>query len=136
MELWKMGVLTADRAGAVFTLLPFSGQGKIANIPHHSSASDMKLQAKRSPVDFLPDGDPDKPSWKRAESVEFDTAASGNSHFPAISTRVSSVWTAKHIYFLFLAAPAPLTFHPANARTERGGRFGGLRVAEFCRTPQ
>src|SRR5256885_4766078 len=95
--LKKKNVLTAALVGAVFTMLPFSGQGKIANIRQHSYASDMKLQAKRSPVYFLPDGDPYKPSCKRAESVEFDTAASGNSHFPEISTRVSSVWTAKHI---------------------------------------
>ena len=102
MELWKIGVLTGALAGAVFTMLPFSGQGKIANIPQHSYASDMQLQAKRSAVDFPLDGDPDKPSWKHAESVEFDTDASGKFHFPESSTRVASLWTATHIYFLFL----------------------------------
>src|SRR5207244_13288821 len=101
MELWKMGVLTAALAGAVFTILPFSGQGEIATIPQHSYASGTKLQAKRSPVDFLPDGDPHKPSWKHAEPVEFDTDASGTSHSPEISTRLSSVCTAQNVYFLF-----------------------------------
>src|SRR5205807_9049858 len=101
MELWKMGVLTGALAGAVFTMLPFSGQGKIANLLQHSYASDMKLQAKRSAVDFLPDGDPEKHSWKHAESVEFDTDVSGKSRFPEISTRVASVWTEQNVYFLF-----------------------------------
>ena len=101
MELWKIGVLTGALAGDVFTMLPFSGQGKIANIAQHSYASDMQLQAKRSAVDFLPDGDPEKPSWKHAESVEFDTDASGKFHFPEISTRVSSVWTETYVYFFF-----------------------------------
>src|SRR5437879_7552536 len=96
-----MGVLTGALAGAVFTMVPFSGQGKIANIPQHSYASDMQLQAKRSAVDFLPDGDPEKPSWKHAESVEFDTDASGNSPFHEFQTRATSVWTETYVYFFF-----------------------------------
>src|SRR5258708_17870863 len=101
MELWKIRVLTSALAGAAFTLLPLSGLGQIATMPQQSYASDMKLQSKRSVIDFLPDGDSSKPSWKQAESVEFDTSASGKSQFAASSTRVASVWTATHIYFLF-----------------------------------
>ena len=88
-------------AAAALTLLHSSDRGQIAAIPQQSYASDMQLQARRSSVDFLPDGDPAKPYWKHAESVEFDTDASGKSHFPEIATRVASVWTETHIYFFF-----------------------------------
>src|SRR5438876_1181409 len=101
MALWRIAVLTVALSGPAFILLLFSGQCQTATLSQQSYASDLQLQAKRSPVDFLPDGDPAKPSWKHAESVEFDTAASGKSHFPEIATRVASVWTKTHIYFLF-----------------------------------
>ena len=101
MALWKIEVLTGALAGATFTLLPFSGLGQIGTRPQQSYASGMQLQAKRFPTDFLPDGDSSKPSWKHATPVGFDTGASGNSHYPEISTRVASVWTETHIYFFF-----------------------------------
>src|SRR2546426_1768447 len=101
MVIWKIGVLTVVLAAAALTLLHSSDRRQIAAIPQQSYASDMQLQARRSSVDFLPDGDPAKPYWKHAESVEFDTDASGKSHFPEIATRVASVWTETHIYFLF-----------------------------------
>src|SRR5256886_13125056 len=136
MELWKMGVLTGALAIAAFTMLPFSGQGKIANIPQHSYASDMQLQAKRSPVDFPPDGDPDKPSWKHAESVEFDTDASGKSHFPDISTRVSSVWTETYVYFFFWCRYDSLNVYESeDAKVERW-RLWDRDVAEVFLNPQ
>src|SRR5437867_7699003 len=99
MALRKIGVLTGALVGAAFTLLPFSGLGQIATIRQQSYASDMQLQAKRSPMDFVLDADSSKPSWKHAESVKFGTDASGKSHFPEIATRVASVWTETHIYF-------------------------------------
>ena len=136
MELWKMGVLTGALAIAAFTMVPFSGQGEIATIPQHSYASGTKLQAKRSPVDFLPDGDPDKPSWKHAESVEFDTDASGNSHFPEISTRVSSVWTAKHIYFLFLCRYDSLNVYSGEDPKVERWQLWDRDVAEVFLNPQ
>src|SRR5260370_27404306 len=101
MAIWKMGVLTVTVAGAAFTLLHSSDSGQIATVVQQPYASNMQLQAKRSSVDFLPDGDSSKPSWKHSESVEFDTEVSGTSHSPQISTRVASVWTETHIYFLF-----------------------------------
>src|SRR2546429_4085578 len=93
MVLWKIEALIGALAGAVFALFPFSCPGQIAAMPQQSYASDVQLQAKRSPVDFLPDGDRSKPSWKHAKSVEFDHDASGQSHYPQLSTRVASVWT-------------------------------------------
>jgi alpha-galactosidase len=101
MFLWRMGVLIGVLAGAVFTLLPFSYPGQIATLPQQAYISDMQLLAERSQVDFQPDGDLSKPSWKHAQSVEFDHDASGKSQYPEVSTRVASVWTEANIYFLF-----------------------------------
>jgi len=101
MAIWKIGVLTITVAGAAFTLFHSSDRGQVATVVQRSYASNMQLQAKRSSVDFLPDGDSSKPSWKHSESLEFDTEVSGESHFPEISTRVASVWTETHVYFFF-----------------------------------
>jgi len=101
MALWKMGVLTGVLTWATFTFPPFWGPGQLATIPQQSYASDMQLEAKRFSLDFLPDGDSSKPSWKHTTSVEFDTGASGSPHYPEISTRVASVWTETYVYFFF-----------------------------------
>src|SRR5260370_40337410 len=101
MVLWKIGVSIDTLAGAAITLLPFSCTGQIAAIPQQSDASDVQLQARRSTVDFLPGGDLSKPSWKRAKSAVFDHDASGNSHYPELSTRDASVWTETYIYFFY-----------------------------------
>jgi Carbohydrate family 9 binding domain-like len=101
MALWRKAVLIGVLAGVVFTLLPFSCPGQIATIPQQSYVGDMQLLSERSHVDFRPDGDFSKPSWKHAESAEFDHDASGNPHYPEVSTRVASVWTETNIYFLF-----------------------------------
>ena len=101
MVNWKMAVLIGALAGAAFTLLPFSSTGQIATIGQQAYTSDAELQAKRSPVDFVADGDATKPSWRQAKSVEFDNDASGKPHYPDIPTQVASVWTETHVYFFF-----------------------------------
>jgi hypothetical protein len=63
--------------------------------------SDVQLPIKRSPADFLADGDLSKSAWIHVDSVEFDHDASGKSHYPEISTCVASVWTEGYIYFAF-----------------------------------
>jgi alpha-galactosidase len=103
MFRWKIGVLLASLAGATFTLLLISCPAQLVSMPQQSYAADIQLPSKRSPVDFLPDGDLSKPSWKHAKSVEFDYDASGKSHHPELSTRLASLWTETHIYFAFWA---------------------------------
>ena len=136
MELWRIGVLTAALAGAAFTLLPFSGLGQIATIQQQSYVSDMQLLAKRSPMDFVADGDPSKPSWKHAQSVEFDTDASGKSHFPEISTRVASVWTERHIYFFFWCRYDSLNVYQGEDPKVERWQLWDRDVAEVFQNPQ
>jgi alpha-galactosidase len=101
MILWKLGAFAGALAGAALAMLSFANPSQIAGPPQQSYTSDMRLEAKRSPADFLPDGDFNKPPWKHARSVKFDNDASGRSHYPEVSTRVASVWTETHIYFFF-----------------------------------
>jgi hypothetical protein len=136
MALWKMGALAGALAGTAFTLLPFSGLGQIATIPQQSYASDMQLQARRSPVDFVPDGDPSKPSWKHAEAIGFDTDASGKSHFPEISTRVASVWTETHIYFFFWCRYDSLNVYQGEDPQVERWQLWDRDVAEVFLNPQ
>src|SRR2546426_1199881 len=136
MVIWKIGVLTVVLAAAALTLLHSSDRGQIAAIPQQSYASDMQLQARRSSVDFLPDGDPAKPSWKHATSVEFDTSASGKSHFPEISTRVASVWTATHIYFLFSCRYDSLNVYQGEDPKVERWQLWDRDVAEVFLNPQ
>ena len=103
MLRWKITVVLASLAAAAFTLLPFSFPGQISTPPPTSYASDIQIQSKHSPVDFLPDGNLSKPSWKLAKSVKFDSDSSGKSHYPELSTRIASLWTGKYIYFAFWA---------------------------------
>src|SRR5437660_9935738 len=96
----------------------------------------MQLQAKRPAVDFLPDGDPEKPSWKHAESVEFDTDSSGNCHCPAISARVSSVWTETYVYFFVWCRYESLNVYSGeDPRVERW-QLWDRDVAEVFLNPQ
>jgi len=136
MVLWKIEALIGALAGAVFTLLPFSCPGQIAAMPQQSYASDVQLQAKRSPVDFLPDGDRSKPSWKHAKSVEFDHDASGQSHYPQLSTRVASVWTETHIYFFFWCSYDSLNVYEGEDRAVERWQLWDRDVVEVFLNPQ
>jgi len=72
-----------------------------ASAPEQAYSSSVQAEAKHSSVDFVPDGDLTKPSWKHAKWLEFDNDASGKLHYPEAVTRVASLWTETHIYFAF-----------------------------------
>jgi alpha-galactosidase len=123
-------------AGAVLTLLPFSSPGRIVTILQESYVSDVQLRAKRSPADFLPDGDLSKPSWKHAQSVEFDYDASGKSRYPEVSTRVASVWTETHIYFSFWCRYDSLNIYEGEDPAVERWQLWDRDVAEVFLNPQ
>ena len=95
----KTGVFIGLLTAAAW--LPLGCPRQIAAGRQQSYSSDMQLEAKRSPADFLPDGNLSKRSWQHAKSVEFDRDASGTSRYPEISTHIASLWTETHIYFVF-----------------------------------
>ncbi len=136
MVNWKIGALIGALATAAFTLLPFSNAGLIAATPQQSYASNVQLHAKRSSVDFVPDGDSSKLAWKQAKWAEFDNDASGNSHFPEISTRVASVWTETHIYFLFWCRYDSLNVYQGEDPKAERWQLWDRDVAEVFLNPQ
>ena len=136
MVLSRVGVLLWALAGAVLTLLPFSSPGPIVTMLQESYVSDVQLRAKRSPADFLPDGDLSKPSWKHAKSVEFDYDASGKSHYPEVSTRVASVWTETHIYFSFWCRYDSLNIYEGEDPALERWQLWDRDVAEVFLNPQ
>jgi len=101
MVFRKTVALISAFGAAFFTLLELSRPSQAPGTSRQPYASDVQLKIKRSLADFAPDGDLSKPSWKRAESVEFDHAASGKVHYPEVSTRVAALWTEAYIYFSF-----------------------------------
>jgi len=136
MVLSRVGVLLGALAGAVLTVLPFSSPGQIVTILQESYVSDVQLRAKRSPVDFLPDGDLSKPSWKHAQPVEFDYDASGKPHYPEVSTRVASVWTETHIYFSFWCRYDSLNVYEGEDPAVERWQLWDRDVAEVFLNPQ
>jgi len=61
----------------------------------------LKIVAKRSPQDFVPDGDLSKKVWKDAEVVRIDQNARGPERFPEFESRVAGLWTDRYVYFAF-----------------------------------
>ena len=136
MLRWKITVMLASLAVAAFTLLPFSSPSQLAAPPQQSYASDIQIQSKRSPADFLPDGNLSKPSWKLAKSVEFDSDSSGKSHHPELSTRIASLWTETYIYFAFWSRYDSLNVYEGeNPKLERW-QLWDRDVAEVFLNPQ
>lgn len=72
-----------------------------ASTPEEAYSSNIAAETRHSSTNFLPDGDLSKSLWKQAKWVEFDSDASGKSHYPEAETRVASLWTETHIYFAF-----------------------------------
>jgi alpha-galactosidase len=133
---WKIGILIGVLAGAAFTLLSFSNTGQITAMPLQSYASDMQLQAMRSAADFVPDGNSSKTSWRHAKWAEFDNDASGNFHYPEISTRIASVWTETQIYFFFWCRYDSLNVYQGEDAAVERWQLWDRDVAEVFLNPQ
>ena len=56
-------------------------------------SSGVKITAKLSAEDFVPDGNLAKPVWEQTEWAEFDHDMSGQKRFPEALTRVAAAWT-------------------------------------------
>lgn len=128
--------MLASLAAAAFTLLPFSSLSQLSIPPQPSYATDIQLQSKRSPVDFLPDGNLSKPSWKLANSVQFDSDSSGKSHHPELSTRIASLWTETYIYFAFWALYDSLNVYEGEDPKAERWQLWDRDVVEVFLNPQ
>jgi len=98
--------------------------------------SNLRTTSQFSREEFVPDGNLDKPVWKKARWVKFDHDASGQRHFPQAETQVASLWTATNVYFAFRCHYSTLNIYegedPARERWELWNRD----VAEVFLNPQ
>jgi len=136
MGLWKKMVLIGALGGSTLTFQQLSALSQVASTTQQPYTSDVQLPAKRSPSDFLADGDLSKSVWKLTESVEFDHDASGKSHYPEISTRVASVWTEEYIYFAFWGRYDSLRVYEAEDPTVERWQLWDRDVVEVFLNPQ
>ena len=63
--------------------------------------SRIRIDAKHTAVDFTPDAHLSKGPWKDADWVSFSHNMAGASNYPEQTTRVSSLWSDKYVYFAF-----------------------------------
>ena len=122
--------------GAAFATLADSHEGQAVNGPESTYSSDLELEARRSPVEFLPDGDLSKPSWKHAKWAEFDNDASGKFHYPEAATRVASLWTETHIYFAFFSHYDSLNIYEGEDPKRERWQLWNRDVVEVFLNPQ
>jgi hypothetical protein len=84
--------------------------------------SDVEINARFAPQDFVPDGDLTKKVWKRAEWLRFDRDMSGQRAYPEAETRIAAFWTAACVYFAFRCRYSTLNIYegedPARERWE------------------
>lgn len=89
--------------------------------------SNLQTVAQFSSQDFVPDGNLDKPVWRKAKWVKFDhDAFTLGKHFPGAETAVASIWTSAYVYFAFHCKYATLNIYegedPAKERWELWNR--------------
>lgn len=135
MHVSKIRIWTGALAAAS-TLLPLVCVSQIAKAPGQSYSSAVELQVKRSYVDFLPDGDLAKVSWKNANWLEFDHDAAGKSHYPELLTRVASLWTETRIYFAFWARYDSLNVYDGESSAAERWQLWDRDVVEVFLNPQ
>ena len=99
-------------------------------------SSSMEAETTHSSVDFVPDGDLAKPSWKHAKWVEFDNDASGKFHYPELTTRVASIWTETHIYFAFWSRYDSLNIYEGEDPRPERWQLWDRDVVEVFLNPQ
>jgi len=115
IRLWLAAVGIAP-----FAILATHVAPPVASVPQQAYSSSAQLEARRSSMELVPDGNLTKPQWKRAKWVEFDNDASGKPHYPEAATRVASVWTETHICFAFSSRYDSLNIYEGeDPKTER-----------------
>lgn len=126
----------ASLAMATFAILAVLAACSIANVQEQIYSSNIELEARRSSVEIVPDGDLTKPFWKHAQWVEFDNDASGKFHYPEVATRVASVWTGSYIYFAFSSRYDSLNIYEHEDPKKERWQLWDRDVGEIFLNPQ
>jgi len=98
--------------------------------------SSLKIDARFSPHDFMPDGDLTKEVWKGARRVRFDRDMSGQRAYPEAETKVAALWTSTHVYFAFWCSYSTLNIYEGEDPARERWKLWDRDVAEVFINPQ
>lgn len=101
--------------------------------PYTSSA---RLDASRSPRDFVPDGDLTKSAWKGARWLEFDNDMNGRRHYPEAATRIAALWTPAYLYAAFKSKYTTLNVYEGENPSKERWELWNRDVVEVFVNPQ
>ena len=119
-----------------FATLAASSARQTTSTPEQAYSSSVEAEATHSSVDFVPNGDLTKPSWRHAKWVKFDNDASGKFHYPEMTTRVGSLWTETYIYFAFSSRYDSLNIYEGEDPKPERWRLWDRDVVEVFLNPQ
>ncbi|MGH9403223.1 MAG: carbohydrate-binding family 9-like protein [Terriglobia bacterium] len=84
--------------------------------------SKLSIESRYSKKDFAPDGDLNKPVWKKARWVRFDHDWADKRRYPQSDTQVATCWTPEQIYLAYQCKYSSLNIYPhADARKDKWG---------------
>ncbi|MCP5111288.1 MAG: hypothetical protein GY953_10675, partial [bacterium] len=93
------------------------------------AAGGDQITSHRAAADFELTADPGAPPWKDVKGVFAENNAFGQPT-PGHRTAIRSVWTGKHIYFLFVCPYTELHLKPNPDTTSETNRLWEWDVAE------
>ena len=98
--------------------------------------SDVKIHSRFSPEGFTPDGNLEKPIWKKAEWVRFSHDMSGHPEYPESATEVASFWTANYVYFAFRCKYTTLNIYEGEDAVKERWELWNRDVVEVFINPE
>jgi alpha-galactosidase len=98
--------------------------------------SNAQITSKLATEDFVPDGNLEKPVWRKAVPVSFDHDWAGQRHFPQLRTEVRSLWTSKYLYVSFRCNYAELNVHQAEDPAKERWQLWERDVVEVFVNPE
>ena len=101
-----------------------------------SYTSNARIDASRSPSDFIPDGNLTKSVWKRAHWAEFDHDMSGQRHYPQSATRIAALWTPAYLYAAFSSKYTTLNIYQGEDPAKERWELWNRDVVEIFLNPQ
>ncbi len=131
---WRraLAVILAGLAGPMIFLCA-AGAPMSETSPYTSDAS---IQGRRSPRDFVPDGDLTKKEWKSAEWASFDHDMTGRKSFPQSETSVAALWTETYVYFGFRSKYTSLNTYEGEDTAKERWELWNRDVVEVFANPQ
>ena len=109
------------------------GKPMSASSPYTSS---LQTTAQFSREDFSPDGNLEKPAWRKAQWVTFSHDAFSPKSYPVSETAVASSWTAAYVYFAFRCKYATLNVYEGEDPAKEKWELWNRDVVEVFANPE